>query len=174
VVHVGDSRCYILRQSSLERVTTDHTVEQHVLDAGAASPDEPKARRSTMSHVLWNALGGSNGDVYAAVYRATLELGDTVLLATDGLTRHLTEEAIGAILTSETSARATCRRLIDAANEAGGEDNVTAVVARFRGPARDSVRTRSLERAEETAERPLPGTGSDGDEQKPEVTPLET
>lgn len=132
VVHVGDSRCYLLRGGRLERITCDHTIAQTMVEEGRLDPEE--AESSKWSHVLWNALGGSSDRVSPDVYGATLELGDTILLCTDGLTKHLDDARIAETLQAAETAEDACRRLIDGANAAGGEDNVTVIVARFVEP----------------------------------------
>lgn len=134
VVHAGDSRCYLLRDGKLEQVTTDHTFAQTLMEEGKLS--EKEAETSRWSHVLWNALGGSEDKVIPDAYRAHLELGDTVLLCTDGLTGQVADEEIAGTLQEEDSAEASCKRLVSAANAAGGRDNVTVVVARFLGYTR--------------------------------------
>jgi protein phosphatase len=68
VVHVGDSRCYVLRQSKLEQITRDHTVGQQLVEAGVFQPEENSG--PPMSNVLWNALGGKSDDVFPEVYKA--------------------------------------------------------------------------------------------------------
>jgi protein phosphatase len=132
VVHAGDSRCYLLRGSSLEQVTRDHTVLQQLLDAGA--PEVHGAHEVRLSNLLWNALGGTSQALSPEVYKASLQIGDTLLLCTDGLTKHIDDVKIKHILETEGTSKASCGRLIEAANEAGGTDNVTAVLARFRRP----------------------------------------
>lgn len=128
VVHAGDSRCYLLRGSKLRQVTRDHTVAQRMADEGAL--DDPESSR--WSHVLYNVVGGKKDSLNPEVYRADLKLGDTVLLCTDGLSKYVGEPALTRMLKAPTLSEETCRRLIDAANDAGGKDNVTAVVAHFR------------------------------------------
>jgi PPM family protein phosphatase len=129
VVHVGDSRCYLFRAPKLERITTDQTMAQQLVEQGVLAAEE--APKSRWSHVLWSCLGGASRKVSAEVYKVTLTAGDTLLLCTDGLTTRLRDEDLVPILRQGTSAEETCRRLVAAANDAGGEDNITAVVARF-------------------------------------------
>jgi protein phosphatase len=137
VVHVGDSRCYLLRGASLKQITTDHTLAQQMVDEGALEPD--KAEESPMSSVLWNTIGCESGELTTDVYKAELQLGDTLLLCTDGLTRHITDEAIMTVLRGAESAADACKTLVDAANEGGGADNITVVVARYREVAPQDV-----------------------------------
>ena len=81
--------------------------------------------------MLWNVLGGSSDEVWPDVYRDSLEAGDILLLATDGLTLEVPDERIASILTSTSTARESTAALLRAATDAGGRDNVTAVVVRF-------------------------------------------
>jgi protein phosphatase len=128
VVHVGDSRCYLLRGGELRQLTTDHSMAQQLVDEGALRPED--ADDSQWAHVLYNAIvaDGSN-DMSPDVYKARLRDGDTLLLCTDGLTKHVTEDRIVQLLNGQ--AEQAARRLVDAANDGGGSDNATVVVARF-------------------------------------------
>jgi protein phosphatase len=130
VVHVGDSRCYLLRQSELKQITTDHTVAQQYAEAGAIEPEDVESSR--WSDVLWNVVGGDSKDIAPEVHRAELQIGDALLLCTDGLNKHVPDGQIARSLDANTDAEGICRRLVEAANDAGGSDNVTIVVARFR------------------------------------------
>jgi protein phosphatase len=129
VVHVGDSRCYLLRSLRLEQITKDQTMAQQLAEHGVLAPEE--VPQSRWSHVLWSCLGGHTRQLNVEVYKATLKVGDTLLLCTDGLNRHLSDESVLHLLQQKSSAEQTCRRLVAAANDAGGSDNVTVVVARF-------------------------------------------
>jgi protein phosphatase len=132
VVHAGDSRCYLLRGSRLRQITTDHTMARRLVDRGVLEPGG--AEESRWSHVLWNCIGGGSQDLSVEVHKATLHLGDTLLLCTDGLTKSIGDEQIGAVLRQGQGAEPTCRRLVALANEQGGVDNITVVVARFLDP----------------------------------------
>jgi serine/threonine protein phosphatase PrpC len=137
VVHVGDSRCYLFRPPKLERVTTDQTMAQQLVEHGVLKPEEAPASR--WSHVLWSCLGGHGREPSAEVYKATLAIGDTLLLCTDGLTANLGDDNVAGLLRQGGSAEETCRRLVAAANEAGGLDNITVVVARFLDAAQQAA-----------------------------------
>lgn len=128
VVHAGDSRCYLSRGERFEQLTKDHTVAQRVVEAGIMT--EAQAERAGYSHTLWNCIGGNPGEVRPDVYRAEMEVGDTILLCTDGLTRELTDDAIRTILGSGPTVPAAVSALVTAANDAGGHDNITVVAAR--------------------------------------------
>lgn len=129
VVHAGDSRCYLIRGGGAEQLTTDHTLARQMVEAGGLSPeDEPHSR---WSHVLWNVLGGqSGGELIAEVRRADLQPGDSVVLCTDGLYRYVKPEALASLVSESDDPQAICSRLVQLANEAGGEDNITVVVAK--------------------------------------------
>jgi protein phosphatase len=127
VVHAGDSRCYVQRGGRLRQLTRDHTLGRQ--DPVRSTPDDPEA--PVWRDLLWNVVGGSD-ELTVEVYRADLALGDTLLLCTDGLTRHVADAAIGRLLAEDCPSAETCRRLVEAGNAAGGTDNVTVVVAHFR------------------------------------------
>jgi serine/threonine protein phosphatase PrpC len=118
VAHVGDSRCYLFRDGKLRRITRDHTVA-----AQLGAEDGP------FKHVLSNAIGGADERLMVELHRVNLEHGDAVLLCTDGLTGHLSDENIAAQIAVGGGARFCCETLVAAAKQAGGKDNITAVVA---------------------------------------------
>ena len=126
VIHAGDSRCYLVRHGKLFQVTRDHTMGQELLDEGILSEEEIRGASS----VLWNCVGGVD-NVRPHAHRAQLEIGDALLLCSDGLTKHLTDQQIEESLASSKTAEIACRNLVDAANRAGGSDNITVVLARF-------------------------------------------
>ncbi len=126
VVHVGDTRCYLLRGSELTQLTKDQTIAQLLIDQGMLSAEE--ARGSKWSHVLSSAVGA---DLKPLTSSIELEPGDTLLLCTDGLTKHVSTDKIMEHLIETSSAEGTCHRLVTAALEAGGSDNITVVVSRF-------------------------------------------
>lgn len=131
VVHVGDSRCYAYRGRDLIRITRDHIAREEI-PAARANPLSTGPRRRT---VLWNVLGGGTPELSPEVHRIVLEPGDTLLLATDGLTSSVDDAVIASVLGSSGSAEDCCRRLVFLANESGGRDNITVVVAKFDGLA---------------------------------------
>jgi len=128
VAHVGDSRCYLARDGELERLTTDHTLAQRLYDEGQLAPG--RLDRSPYAHMLLNAVGGSTDELSVDLYRTRLRAGDQLLLCTDGLTRHLPDEELGQHLAVERPLDRTVTELIELANERGGSDNVTVVLAR--------------------------------------------
>jgi protein phosphatase len=129
IAHVGDSRCYLQRGAVLHQLTRDHTFVQDLVDRGLLQPEG--VAEHDLRHVITNAVGGPRLGVSVEVHRVDLAPGDVLLLCTDGLTAMLPDADIAAVLHAEHDPRAACEALILAANERGGQDNVTAVVARF-------------------------------------------
>ena len=129
IIHAGDSRCYLYRSGQLERITTDHTLAQRFIEAGVLTAEQ--AEHSRFSHVLWNAIGGSDQELAPEAHLAELQPDDVLLLCTDGLTKGVDEAEIARVLGQSHDAQDMCQRLVTAANGAGGHDNVTTVIARF-------------------------------------------
>lgn len=129
VVHAGDSRCYLVREGIAKSLTTDHTLARQMVEAGGLKPEDESG--SKWSNVLWNVLGGrpERGELTAEVRRVDLQWGDRVVLCSDGLHRYLDEKAIAEIISRNDSPDDSCRELIQAANDAGGEDNITVIVS---------------------------------------------
>jgi protein phosphatase len=129
VVHVGDSRCYLHRDGALEQITTDHTMAQKLLESGVEI--QPSSR---LGNTLWNVIGGVTPELSPEVHRVDLRIGDSLLLCTDGLTKHASDDAIEELLSRGLWAQEVCQRAVAAANDGGGTDNTTVVVARFLPP----------------------------------------
>lgn len=129
VVHVGDTRAYLLRNSHFEQITSDHTLAQAYVDRNDMSQSE--ADQSVFSHVLINAIGGGSEDVNPEISKTQLEIGDKLLVCSDGLTGLVSDDNLFRMLREEQTSEEICRRLVDAANEAGGTDNITVIVAQF-------------------------------------------
>lgn len=128
VGHVGDSRCYRWRSGTLERLTQDHSLVEEQIRIGRMTREQ--ARRSPMQNVITRAVG-TRAEVVADVQEFQLQHDDVFLLASDGLTRELTDAAIAGILRADGSdLDAACGNLIAAANAAGGRDNITCVLVR--------------------------------------------
>lgn len=125
---VGDSRGYMLRNGELKQITRDHTVVQQQVDRGALTPEQ--ARDHPLSHILTRALG-TESNVEADCYGNSAQGGDMFLLCSDGLSGMLTDLAIQEILSRPSeNLQEIADALIDAANDAGGMDNITAVVVK--------------------------------------------
>jgi protein phosphatase len=132
VVHVGDSRAYLLRQGVLHRLTRDHTMAQELADLGRLPAEEVATHG--LRHVLTEAIGLWEGGGEPEVRRLPLADGDRLLLCTDGLTEVVDDATIAAELGRDRSAAEGCQALLDLALARGGRDNVTIVVAGYRIP----------------------------------------
>jgi protein phosphatase len=128
VVHVGDSRMYRLRDGDLTRFTSDQTYEQLMLESGAIKPGSPEATR--LKNVLWSAVG--NDEVVPQIVPTDLTRRDVVLVCSDGLTKHVTDDEIRERMSRDETSEETVRALVDLALSRGGTDNVTAVVGKIR------------------------------------------
>lgn len=128
VVHVGDSRAYLCRGGEARQLTTDHTVAQRMVEEGLLTPEQ--AAESRWGHALVRCVGAGSPEADVDVLKVTLRVGDVLLFCSDGLSKYLDPDAIAATLVRAESAEVTARRLVDAANAAGGTDNVTVVVVR--------------------------------------------
>ncbi len=125
IVHVGDSRAYLLINQDMRQVTQDHSFVNRLIELGELRPEE--AAVHPQRHVLYRAVGqGDNLDI--DTYQQPLPAGSRLLLCSDGLTGQVSEEEIGRIILSAATPQEACERLVVAANEAGGPDNITAVL----------------------------------------------
>lgn len=132
VAHVGDSRVYRLRGRCLEPVTTDHSLVRELLEKGAISPQE--AENNPYSHVITRAIG-IRPKVTAEVQEFDAQPGDVYLLCSDGLTDLVSDAAIQETLVAAVGNwDRAAQRLIDLANNSGGRDNISVVLAVLGGP----------------------------------------
>jgi len=125
VVHVGDSRAYHLRGDKLRRLTRDQTMGAYLVAEYAMT--EQQVEQQGFNNVLSSAVGAQ--EMQPAVSEMRLEPGDALVLCTDGLTKHVSEERIAGVISKAENAEAGCRKLVDLALEGGGRDNITVVVA---------------------------------------------
>ena len=126
--HVGDSRAYLWRGGVLTRLSDDHSLVAEWVRAGALAPEE--AAQHPQRSVITRALG-ADWQVDIDVWTTPARSGDVILLCTDGLSGFVDEAAIASTLREHEALDAVVHALIDAANAAGGEDNVTAVALRL-------------------------------------------
>ncbi|MGW5633577.1 MerR family transcriptional regulator [Streptomyces sp. NPDC003832] len=126
LVHIGDSRAYLLRDGALFRITDDHTVVQSLIDEGRLTPEESAGH--PQRSLLLKALSPA-AEAAPDLRLRDVEPGDRYLLCSDGLCTVVPDARIRQLLDAEPDPDAALRSLIDAANEAGGPDNVSCVVA---------------------------------------------
>jgi len=125
---VGDSRAYLVRDGALRQLTSDHTLVNEQVRAGALSSQE--ARRHPARNILTRAVG-SQEDVEPDLIEEDLHSGDLLLLCSDGLTTMVEDgEILKTVLAHGDDPAAGCRALVDLANDHGGDDNVTVILAR--------------------------------------------
>jgi len=125
VGHVGDSRAYLVRDGELTQITNDHSLVEEMVRGGELTPEQAEVhpRRSIITRAL-----GIDPQVEVDEYPIDLRLGDRILLCSDGLTTMVRPDDIAGILNRQHDPKRAAQLLVDAANEAGGEDNVTAVI----------------------------------------------
>lgn len=132
VLNVGDSRCYRLRDGILEQLTLDHSLVEEQVRMGRMTPTE--ALRSPLRNVITRALG-TQSTVAPDCFPVETAPGDLYLLCSDGLTRELPDETIQSLLDEEGSLEERARGLIEAAKQAGGNDNITCILVEGEGLA---------------------------------------
>jgi protein phosphatase len=130
LIQVGDSRGYVMRGDQIRLATKDQSLVQQLVDVGQISEEE--AETHMFRNVILQALGAQN-ELTPATARIQIRQGDTLLLCSDGLSGKLRNEEIRQIVAGSQGLSAACTALIAAANERGGEDNITVVLARFTG-----------------------------------------
>jgi PPM family protein phosphatase len=125
VGHVGDSRAYLVRDGELSQITDDHSLVEEMVRSGELTPEQAEVhpRRSVITRAL-----GIDPQVEVDEYPIELQPGDRILFCSDGLTTMVRPDEIASILSREPDLRRAAQLLVDAANAAGGEDNITAVI----------------------------------------------
>lgn len=145
VAHVGDSRAYLFRGGELQQLTEDHSLVGELVRRGRLTAEE--AAVHPQRAVITRALG-STPDLDVDIVRQSLEPGDILLLATDGLTGVVPDEMIATTmsqaLATGTSLSDLCSRLIAQANVRGGPDNITVVVAEYLGSSEPAGSRRTV------------------------------
>ena len=126
LLQVGDSRCYVYRNGELKQITRDQTMAQELIDLGVLTRADSAATR--YARTLSSSLGGRQTD--PVVTRLDNDWGTVVMLCSDGLTAHVSDDRIRERLRSMTSAKQVCEDLLREALEDGGSDNITIIVGR--------------------------------------------
>ncbi|MFO0965574.1 MAG: protein phosphatase 2C domain-containing protein [Gemmataceae bacterium] len=133
VASLGDSRAYLIRDDAVEQLTVDHSVAQALVASGALTPEE--ARHSPYQHVLHKFLGCANMAEGAEVKPISVHAGDRLLLASDGLTNHITEQDLRTGVLKYADPQEWAEHLVKTALERGSRDNVTCIVVAFESAA---------------------------------------
>lgn len=125
LAHVGDSRAYMVEDDSIKQLTSDHSLVQRLVDQGQITSEE--ANNHPRRNVLYRAVGqGTNLDV--DLHTHTMPEGGKLLLCSDGLWGMVDDSSLARIISATRNVQETCERLVQAANHAGGTDNITAVL----------------------------------------------
>jgi serine/threonine protein phosphatase PrpC len=127
IAEVGDSRAYLLRGGELKQLTRDQSLVQLLVDTGMCTPEQ--AETSPQKNILLQAMG-LRADIHAAIGHVVLRQRDKMLLCSDGVSNALSAEELRDILAAN-DPDAACQRMVNLANQRGGADNLTAVVALF-------------------------------------------
>lgn len=131
ITEVGDSRAYLLREGRLRQITRDQSLVQLMVDSGAMTPEE--ARKSPSKNVILQAVG-LKAELRVAIARLALRAKDRLMLCSDGVTNLVSDDELRQIL-MDSDPRAACETMISLANDRGGDDNETAIVADLSGEA---------------------------------------
>ena len=148
IIQVGDSRAYLVRSGKIYQVTKDQSLVQQLIDAQQISPEE--AETHTLKNVILQALGAQN-EIYPVSARIKPHLHDVFLLCSDGLSNKVDAASMQKIvLENLEKLEMACAQLVKEANERGGEDNITVVLAKFSGngleePAGEDVKLELIE-----------------------------
>lgn len=126
-LNIGDSRGYRLRNHRLEQITVDHSHVEEQVRMGRMSRND--AERSPFRNIITRALG-TQSQVVPDVFELEVEPGDLFLLCSDGLTRELSDPLVESLLNIDLPLDDLCARLVNAANKAGGHDNITCLLVR--------------------------------------------
>ena len=128
--HIGDSRCYRLRGTEFVQITRDHSLLQEQIDAGLLTPEQ--AATSPNKNLVTRALGVES-DVMLELNEHDVEAGDIYLMCSDGLSDMIEDTVMASILQSELSLQDMASKLVCVANENGGRDNITVLLAQAAG-----------------------------------------
>lgn len=127
ILHVGDSQAYLMRDLEIQKITRDQTVAQLFLDGGAKESDIS----ARFFHTLDSCIAASSHAPRPDLHRLMLQTGDKLILNSDGLTRHVSINSMLEVLQQSGSVEEKCEQLVQRANDEGGRDNITVVIADF-------------------------------------------
>ncbi|MEO8946366.1 MAG: PP2C family serine/threonine-protein phosphatase [Gemmatimonadaceae bacterium] len=128
IAQVGDSRAYLVRAGVARKITKDQSLIQRLIDAGEMT--ESEAAHSDRRNIILQALG-SEATVIPDIYHERAEVGDVLVLCSDGLSNLVSSDDIARIALADDNMETVCERLVALANSHGGHDNITVVAARF-------------------------------------------
>lgn len=147
LAQVGDSRGYLVRDGVAKQITKDQSLMQKLIEAGELTEEE--AAQSERRNIILQALGPEPAVKVDLTFQR-VRRGDTLVLCSDGLSGQVSKDEIAHIVAGEKDLQVACRRLIELANEAGGPDNITVIIARFEG---DGLQVESAGEEDDVAHR---------------------
>lgn len=130
ILHVGDSQAFLVRQETIQKITRDQTVAQLFLDGGL----QENEIAASYFHTLDSCIAASPDTPRPDLHRLMLQPGDRLILNSDGLTRHVSTEAMLEVVQQSGDLESKCGELVQRANNDGGRDNITVVIAEFTSP----------------------------------------
>ncbi len=143
IVQVGDSRAYLIRNSKIYQITKDQSLVQQLIDAQQISPEE--AETHTLKNVILQALGAQN-EIFPVPARFSPQQGDVLLICSDGLSNKVSAASMQRIVVEHfEDLEMACADLVTEANEAGGEDNITVILAKITGEDLAETETEELQ-----------------------------
>ncbi|MBO0725631.1 MAG: protein phosphatase 2C domain-containing protein [Blastocatellia bacterium] len=171
---VGDSRAHLIRKGKIVRATKDQSLVQQLIDAGQITEEE--AETHSYRNVILQALG-AHSSVNVEVSRLDLRNMDTLVICSDGLSGKVHQDEIAQIVHESEDFKLACQRLINLANERGGEDNITVVIAQFSGsglaaPESEDMEPQSLARSPDTPTEINWGGGAETDQSDGPTAPI--
>ena len=126
VANVGDSRTYLVRSGELKPLTKDHSLVAKLVESNQITQEEVYTH--PQRNLIYRSLGAGHKNVEVDIFHETLRAGDKLLLCSDGLWEMVHHQDLLTIMSAHTSPQIICDKLIERANESGGEDNITAIV----------------------------------------------
>ena len=149
LAQVGDSRGYLVRDGVAKQITKDQSLMQKLIEAGELTEEE--AAQSERRNIILQALG-PEANIKVDLTFQRLRRGDTLVLCSDGLSGQVSRDEIARVVSEDRDLVQACRKLIDLANQAGGPDNITVIIARFEGPGLNEIEIDG----DEVGHRPFP------------------
>ena len=128
VAHVGDSRAYIINRDGIDKVSRDHSLVGRLVEIGQITPEQ--AAKHPQRNLIYRSLG-TYPNVEVDLYQRPLKIGDWLLLCSDGLTGHVADEELQSIVLQATDPHQAAQRLVNLANQRGGEDNITVLLVQM-------------------------------------------
>ena len=128
IANVGDSRCYLLHNDKLKKITKDHSVVEELLSANLITEEEARChpRRNQITRAM-----GAEEIIIVDIFREKIEKNDILLLATDGLTGCVEDKSIKEIIKQDKDIKILCDDLINKANENSGRDNISVILSKI-------------------------------------------